>query len=87
MAERSKDIAGIRENPGVAFVLEGSVRRSGDRVTIIAQLIETGRSTHVWSREYPISQQELLGIHHVIAADAANYIAPDHAHLPRRCRT
>jgi TolB-like protein/DNA-binding winged helix-turn-helix (wHTH) protein/tetratricopeptide (TPR) repeat protein len=78
MAERSKDIAEIRDNLRVAFVLEGSVRRSGDQVTIIAQLIETDGSTHVWSNEYPVSLQEMLTIHNRIAAEAVQSIVPNH---------
>src|SRR3546814_12648664 len=34
---------------GVATVLEGSVRRAGDRVRITAQLIETASDSHLWS--------------------------------------
>src|SRR5690606_2729633 len=37
---------------GVATVLEGSVRRAGDRVRITAQLIETASDSHLWSETY-----------------------------------
>jgi TolB-like protein len=37
---------------GVAHVLEGSVRRSGERVRITAQLIDTTTDRHLWSNTY-----------------------------------
>lgn len=47
------DVRRVSEELGVRFVLEGSVRRSGDRVRATAQLID-GRRTggHVWSERY-----------------------------------
>src|SRR5205823_3521568 len=36
----------------VSHVLEGSARRSGDRIHLNAQLIETRTDTHVWAEEY-----------------------------------
>ena len=37
---------------GVDFVLEGSVRREGDRVRVTAQLASVGDQTHVWAESY-----------------------------------
>ena len=37
---------------GVAHILEGSVRRSGDNIRITAQLIEAGSDSHLWSQTY-----------------------------------
>ncbi|MGI9604538.1 MAG: adenylate/guanylate cyclase domain-containing protein [Acidimicrobiales bacterium] len=37
---------------GVRYVLEGSVRRSGDRVRITAQLVETSTGNHLWAERY-----------------------------------
>jgi TolB-like protein len=50
------EIAGIL---GVQAVLEGSVRRSGDRVRITAQLVDAGSGYHIWSGSY---QRELTDI-------------------------
>src|SRR6516165_712500 len=37
---------------GVQYVLEGSVRRSGDRIRVTAQLIEAASGNHVWAERY-----------------------------------
>jgi len=46
------DIATMAEQLNVRHVLEGSVRRSGDRVRITAQLIDAKDSSHLWSQTY-----------------------------------
>jgi TolB-like protein len=45
-------IATIAEQLNVRHILEGSVRHSGDRVRITAQLIDTEDSSHLWSEAY-----------------------------------
>jgi adenylate cyclase len=42
----------VAEDLGVRYVLEGSVRKAGDRVRITAQLIDAITSGHVWSERY-----------------------------------
>ncbi len=56
---RNEDIRAIAEELGVATVLEGSVRRSGDRVRITAQLINAKDGYHLFSETY---DRELLNI-------------------------
>jgi TolB-like protein/DNA-binding SARP family transcriptional activator/Flp pilus assembly protein TadD len=48
----TKSLRQIAAELGVAHVLEGSVRREGDRVRITAQLIDAGADHHLWSRSY-----------------------------------
>jgi TolB-like protein len=47
-----KTVAEIAEILGVQAVLEGSVRRSGDRVRITAQLVDASNGFHIWSGSY-----------------------------------
>ncbi len=47
-----KDIREIGEELGVRYVLEGSVRKAGDRVRITAQLIDATTGFHVWSDDF-----------------------------------
>ncbi len=65
------DIATIASQLGVAYVLEGSVRRDGDRLRIVAQLIDTVTSAHVWSRSYDRNARDLLAVQREIAVDVA----------------
>jgi transcriptional activator of cad operon len=44
---KSEDLRNIGTQLGVAYVLEGSVRKSGDRLRVTAQLIDSRNSTHV----------------------------------------
>ena len=46
------EVPDIAERLGVAHVLEGSVRRAGNRVRVTAQLIEARTDTHLWSKTY-----------------------------------
>ena len=49
---KQADIATIADALGVAHVLEGSVRKSGNRLRVTAQLIRTSDSSHLWSQTY-----------------------------------
>jgi TolB-like protein len=62
------DIATMAEKLNVRHVLEGSVRRSGDRVRITAQLIDAADSTHIWSQTYDRELGDIFAIQDEIAA-------------------
>jgi len=49
---KSTDLAEIGRRLGVAYLLEGSVRRAGDRIRITAQLIEAKSGAHIWADRY-----------------------------------
>jgi adenylate cyclase len=49
---KSMDIRKVGHDLGVRYVLEGSVRRMGDRVRITAQLIEAVTGNHIWAERY-----------------------------------
>jgi adenylate cyclase len=49
---KSVDVLQIARQLNVAYVLEGSVRKSGGRVRITAQLIDGARNDHVWAERY-----------------------------------
>lgn len=46
------DISAIGGRLGVTHAIEGSVRRSGDRIRVTAQLIEAGHQSHLWSERF-----------------------------------
>lgn len=64
-------IAEIGKALGVAFVLEGSVRRAGNRVRVTAQLVDAATSTHVWSETYDRDLDDLLAVQSEIARSVA----------------
>ncbi|MEP7311182.1 MAG: TIR domain-containing protein [Pseudomonadota bacterium] len=49
---QNSDIRRIAETLGVAHILEGSVRRSGNRIRVTAQLITAIDGTHLWSERF-----------------------------------
>lgn len=69
--DSADDIAEIAGRLAVSHVLEGSVRRSGDRVRITAQLIAAHDSSHVWSETYDRAFGELFEIQDEIASAIA----------------
>lgn len=57
----------IASQLGVAHVLEGSVRRAGDRVRITAQLIDAGTDQHLWSDSYDRDLTDIFAVQEEIA--------------------
>ena len=45
---------------GVRYLLEGSLRRTGDQIVINAQLIDTQTGAHLWAERFDASRQELV---------------------------
>jgi adenylate cyclase len=52
----------ISEELGVRYVLEGSVRRSGDRVRVTAQLIDAIKGQHLWAKSYDRDLKDIFEI-------------------------
>jgi adenylate cyclase len=64
---KEASIPTVASELGVATVLEGSVRRAGDRVRITAQLIETASDSHLWSETYDRQIKDVFAIQDDIA--------------------
>jgi adenylate cyclase len=56
------DLRRIAEELGVRYVLEGSVRRGGDRLRITAQLIDAADGSHLWAERFDRSVDDLFDI-------------------------
>jgi len=66
------DIPDIAKELGVAHVLEGSVRSSGDRIRVTAQLIRANDGFHVWSENYDRDIADMIEIQEDLALNIAN---------------
>jgi len=66
--DQNKTIVEIASSLKVAYILEGSVQRSGDRVRITAQLIRAEDGFHVWSENYDRTLDDIFDIQDEIAA-------------------
>jgi len=75
-AYRGKDIdvRRIGEQLGVRYVLEGSVRREGNRVRVTAQLIDSVSGFHAWTQSYDRPWQDLIGIQTEISGAIAQQL-------------
>lgn len=71
----NRDIRQIGSELRVDYVLEGSVRREGDRMRITAQLIQVSDQTHLWSESYDRSTQNALGVQTDVARNIARVLA------------
>ena len=65
---RSEDIREIGRKLDVTSILEGSVRKAGDRVRITAQLINVADGSHVWSERYDRVLEDVFAVQDEIAA-------------------
>jgi TolB-like protein/Tfp pilus assembly protein PilF len=59
---KEQDIRGIADALGVTHVIEGSVRRAGNRLRITAQLIHAGDGTHLWSERYDRELSDIFSV-------------------------
>lgn len=66
------DLREIGDVLNVANVLEGSVRKAGNRVRITAQLVETRNGYHLWSETFDRELDDIFAIQAEIAAQVAN---------------
>ena len=87
--DKKTDIREIGRQLGVTTVLEGSVRRSGDRVKITAQLINVQDGYHVWSKSYDREITQIFELQEEIAhaitdALALQFSAEEHERHVRR---
>ncbi len=58
----TKPIRQIAAELGVAYILEGSVRRSGNKVRVTGQLINAATDEHVWAKSYDRDLTDIFGI-------------------------
>jgi TolB-like protein len=70
--DTDKDLQTIAGELGVAHVLEGSVRRGGDRMRITAQLIRSSDGFHLWSETYDAEASDVILIQEDVATNIAN---------------
>jgi TolB-like protein len=68
----TKSIRQIATELGVGSILEGSVRRAGDRVRVTAQLIDASTDEHIWAQTYDRKVEDIFGIQGELAKSIAS---------------
>jgi adenylate cyclase len=70
------DVGKVARELGVRYVLEGSVRRAGNRVRITAQLIDAEPGHHLWADRYDRELADVFAVQDEIAQSITGAIAP-----------
>jgi adenylate cyclase len=74
---RSVDVRQIGRELGVRYVLEGSVRRGGNRIRITGQLIEAETGNHLWAEHYDRALDDVFAIQDEITESVIGCIQPE----------
>ncbi|MEM9898817.1 MAG: winged helix-turn-helix domain-containing protein, partial [Pseudomonadota bacterium] len=69
------DLRGVGQQLNVATILEGSVRKQGERVRVTAQLIQAKDGYHLWSETYDGSLEDIFELQERIARSVADALA------------
>jgi TolB-like protein len=69
---QNTDVSTIAAALGVAHILEGSVRRGGDRLRVTAQLIRASDGFHLWSETFDREPKDVIEIQENVAFEIAN---------------
>ncbi|HET7883842.1 MAG TPA: winged helix-turn-helix domain-containing tetratricopeptide repeat protein [Acetobacteraceae bacterium] len=73
---RAVDVKQFGRELGVRYVVEGSVRKGGNRVRIAAQLIEAESGAHIWADHFDSSLEDVLDLQDRVAMSVAGVIEP-----------
>jgi len=65
---KSPDIRQVGKELGVRYVLEGSVRRAGNRIRVTAQLIDSLTGSHVWAETYDRMLEDIFELQEELTA-------------------
>jgi TolB-like protein len=75
--EQAIDVRAVSGELGVRYVLEGSVRKSSNRVRITAQLIDAKSSGHLWAKRYDRDLDDIFAVQDEITQNVAAAIEPE----------
>jgi adenylate cyclase len=78
---RAVDVTQVAKELGVRYVLEGSVRKAGNRVRVTAQLIDATTGSHIWAEHYDRDLEDLFVLQDEITETIVTSIEPELARL------
>jgi len=73
---RAVDVREVSRELGVRYLLEGSVRRSGNRLRITAQLIDAATGAHLWADKFDGTLEDVFDFQDRITATVASIVEP-----------
>ena len=78
------DVKRVSRELGVRYLVEGTVRKAGDRVRVTAQLIDATGGHHVWAERYDRELQDIFAVQDEITEAIAAAVLPAMGHLERQ---
>lgn len=81
---RAMDVKRVAHELGVRYVVEGSVRRSGSRVRVTAQLIDAETGNHIWAEHYDRALEDIFAVQDEITNAVSYAIVPAISHAERQ---
>jgi TolB-like protein len=72
---KSPDVRQVGRELGVRYVLEGSIRRSGDRIRITGQLIDATTGAHRWAERYDRKLEDVFAVQDEVARNIVAILA------------
>lgn len=78
------DVRQVGKDLGVQYVLEGSVRNEGDKIRIIAQLVDARTNEHVWAERYDNSGSDPWVLHDQITSMIVTSLTGERGQLRRK---
>ena len=73
---QSVDVRRVGRDLGVRYVLEGSVRKGGNRVRITAQLVDAATGAHLWADRFDGSLEDIFELQDNVAVSVAGVVEP-----------
>ena len=73
---KAMDVKQVGRELGVRYVLEGSVRKSSNRVRITGQLIDTASGTHIWADHYDRALDDIFAVQDELTISVVGVIEP-----------
>lgn len=72
---KQQDLKAIGQKLGVAYLLEGSVRKEGDALRVTAQLLRADDGSHLWSKVYARELRDVFAVQEDISRDVAQALS------------
>ena len=75
--DQAVDVKEVGHDLGVRYVLEGSIRRAGNRVRATGQLIEAATGNHIWAERYDRDIEDIFTLQDEITTAIVSEVAPE----------
>jgi adenylate cyclase len=73
---KAVDVRSVARELGVRYVLEGSIRRMGDRIRVTAQLIDALGGNHIWAEKFDRALEDVFAVQEEVTQAIVSAIAP-----------